>query len=347
MPEISSAEGKQRVLDEEGDEITEDGEYDASKLIYPFELWEPAILEGNAYQVGLPALEVQSAWIKRRLPTFGGDLTKWLLPRAVELEKEANPQADGKQVYGWLPPPLLGEGNKVQTEWLYEFLLEPHKIRPAVLMRMPKFNMSSQEATDLANYFAAKDNASYPYEADPATDLGRLREEDAKYREQVQATPEAERPRGDGRFDHVMNIVTSSNYCVQCHIVGDFEPKTSDRAKAPDLSVVNARLRPDYLKRWIANPKQILPYTPMPVNVKYNAQDPKFLGGVEQKLYRGTSLEQLDALVDLLMNYQVYTKERAPVAELVPTAPAAAPGASTTTAESSTSSEAEGSEEVQ
>jgi hypothetical protein len=144
-----------------------------------------------------------------------------------------------------------------------------------------------------------------------------------------------------------MNIVTSSNYCVQCHIVGDFEPKTSDRAKAPDLSVVNARLRPDYLKRWIANPKQILPYTPMPVNVKYNAQDPKFLGGVEQKLYRGTSLEQLDALVDLLMNYQVYTKERAPVAELVPTAPAAAPGASTTTAESSTSSEAEGSEEVQ
>ena len=93
---------------------------------------------------------------------------------------------------------------------------------------------------------------------------------------------------------------------------------------APDLSEVNRRMRPDYVKRWIANPKQGLPYTPMPVNIKYNANDPH-LGGVSQMLFRGTSLEQLQAVVDLLMNYPQYAKSRAPVSGLVqpPTAPVA------------------------
>ena len=31
-------------------------------------------------------------------------------------------------------------------------------------MRMPRFNMSPDEATALVNYFAARDNATYPYE---------------------------------------------------------------------------------------------------------------------------------------------------------------------------------------
>jgi hypothetical protein len=95
---------------------------------------------------------------------------------------------------------------------------------------------------------------------------------------------------------------------------------------APDLSAVNRRLRPDYLKRWLANPKQILPYTPMPVNIKYNADDAN-LGGVAQTLYDGTSLQQLQGLVDLLMNYPRYAKSRAPVAGLVQ--PAASPPATT------------------
>ena len=71
----------------------------------------------------------------------------------------------GSEAYGWLPPPLIGEGNKVQTAWLHDFLLDPYPIRPAVFLRMPKFNMSSAEATALANYFAAVDNADFPYVA--------------------------------------------------------------------------------------------------------------------------------------------------------------------------------------
>jgi hypothetical protein len=92
---------------------------------------------------------------------------------------------------------------------------------------------------------------------------------------------------------------------------------------APDLSVIYRRLRPDYLRRWLANPSQILPYTPMPVNVQYDADAPH-LGGVAQQLYHGTSLEQLDGLVDLLMNYPHYAQSQADVTKLVEAAAGAA-----------------------
>lgn len=330
MPEISSSSGMQRILDFEGDEIDPEEEYDPSTLLYPFDLWKPALIDGHTYQVGITPIEIEASWIKNRRPTFGGDLTKLLLPRAVEIEQEANPQADGKQAYGWLPPPLIGQGEKVQTEWMHNFLLNPFPIRPAAMMRMPRFNMSSEEASDLVNYFAAKDQAEYPYEYSTVTQDRLLQQRNQAYQAEISQLPAEEVPAGETRFDHVMNIVTSNNYCVQCHIVGDFMPKTSERAMAPDLSEIYRRLRPEYLKRWLANPSQILPYTPMPVNVKYDADAPH-LGGVAQELYHGSSLEQLNGLVDLLMNYPHYAESQANVTKLVE----AAAGASASETEAS------------
>ena len=42
-----------------------------------------------------------------------------------------------------------------------------------------------------------------------------------------------------------------------CHIVGDFQPVTSDRAKGPDLANVYRRLRADYVRRWVAQPTSL------------------------------------------------------------------------------------------
>src|SRR5262249_6855712 len=61
-----------------------------------------------------------------------------------------------------LPPPLLREGEKVQPGWLFQFLRNPFVIRPMVVLRMPRFNMSDDEAMDLVNYFAAADKVSNP-----------------------------------------------------------------------------------------------------------------------------------------------------------------------------------------
>ena len=65
---------------------------------------------------------------------------------------------------------------------------------------------------------------------------------------------------------------------------------------APRLDRVAGRIRPEYLRRWLANPKSQLPYTAMPVNFPPE----KSMG---QEIYPGASVEQLDAVLDLLINY--------------------------------------------
>jgi hypothetical protein len=118
------------------------------------------------------------------------------------------------------------------------------------------------------------------------------------------------------RLDDAMKIVVNGNFCVKCHLVGDFEPAGGNRAKAPQLADVYRRLRPDYVRDWIANPKMILPYTSMPVNIPY--QEPP---AVLSQLYHGTNVEQVQALTDLLMNYDQYTRQSTKIADRVQPAP--------------------------
>jgi len=234
----------------------------------------------------------------------------------------------GPTVIAWVgtsvmfPPPLVREGDKVQPNWLHDFLLEPYPIRPAAFLRMPKFNMTSAEATDLVNYFAAHDNARYPYELAETKQASKLDRKEQEYRK-LAPDAEAADPARSVRFDHAMRVVTNNNYCVKCHAVADFVPQGSARALAPNLADVYRRLRPEYTRDWIANPKMILPYTSMPVNIPYDAAAPHH-GGISQELFRGTAEEQVEGLVDLLTNFDQYAKSNTKVNSLVPSAPAAA-----------------------
>jgi cytochrome c1 len=121
-----------------------------------------------------------------------------------------------------------------------------------------------------------------------------------------------------------MKIVTDGNYCVKCHSIGDYQVRGSVRTLGPKLDEVYRRLRPDYTRHWIANPQRILPYTGMPVNIPFDPAAPN-LGGVNQALFPGNSIQQVDGVVDLLMNFDEYTKRRTSVKELVrePTTPPA------------------------
>ena len=296
------------VWDDEGDPIEEGEEYDPSTFVYPFELWEPAAIEGETHPVGVRQMAIPATAIRKKTRGWGGDLTRMLMPTVTALEKQVNPAAKGTESMAWLPPPLIGQGAKVQPSWMHDFLLEPYPIRPAVFLRMPKFNMSSDEATKIVNYFAARDGMKYPFEYDTRTSSTHLATAETQFRETVG---------GDkSRLQHAMQIVTNGNYCVKCHLVGEYKPTGSVRALAPDLSRIHNRLRPDYVRRWIANPKKILPYTAMPVNIPFNPSAPH-LGGVDQSIYPGTSVQQLDGLVDLLMNFPTYSVNQNDVAELV------------------------------
>ena len=202
----------------------------------------------------------------------------------------------------------MAEGDKVQPDWLHGFLMDPIPIRPAAVMRMPNFHMSSDEAGKLVNYFAAASGAEFPYEYKQRQSASYL------------AAQEVGRP---APLAAAMNIVVNGNYCVKCHGVGEFYPQGDATTFGPNLADVHRRLRPEYLRKWVANPKRILPYTGMPVNIAYKAEA-DHLGGIAQTLFSGTSIEQLDGLVDLLMNFDIYAKRQTAVTPLVEAAAAAA-----------------------
>jgi hypothetical protein len=158
------------------------------------------------------------------------------------------------------------------------------------------------------NYFAAKTNSEFPYEYNE------------RRRGAYLAQLESAHP---SLLDDAMKIVTDGNYCVKCHSIGDYEVRGSVRTLGPRLDEVYRRLRPDYTRHWVANPQRVLPYTGMPVNIPFDPAAPN-LGGVNQALFPGSSIQQLDGVVDLLMNFDEYTKRRTSVKELVrePTVPA-------------------------
>jgi hypothetical protein len=242
---------------------------------------------------------------KKVFPALGGELARLLFPVVVADNPTYNSDAKAQEAWGWLPPPLIGEGRKVQTRWLHEFLLDPFRIRPAAVLRMPKFNMSSHEAQTIANYFAAVDGAAYPYEFEPRTRSSYLQAREEQH---------------PGRLGDGLKIITDNNYCVKCHLVGDFSPGGDPKALAPQLEQVHTRLRPDYVQRWIANPKRILPYTGMPVNIPHKMP-------VDQKLFEGDSLEQLNGVVDFVMNFDLFAQQKFAVKPLIKTPPPAADGA--------------------
>jgi hypothetical protein len=180
--------------------------------------------------------------------------------------------------------------------------------------------------------FAAADNASWPYSYNETRQESRLEAADAAYRKKLEEEglpSEPETPGSLRRLDDALKIVTDGNYCVKCHIVADYSPTGSNRAKAPNLANVYRRLRPEFARNWIANPKMILPYTSMPVNINFDPADPefgKFLGTkVSQDLYHGTSIDQVDALVDLLMKYDQFARESKKIAGMVKPLPPAPP----------------------
>jgi cytochrome c551/c552 len=286
MPILDPETGKPQLVDEDGVPVEADDE--EAVIHRPLMLWHDALVDGEPRLVGGQNLLVPDDAIRagRHYPAHGGDLARLLFPVVIADEKQINPNVKPDDAWGWLPPPLVGEGKKVQSGWLHKFLLNPHTIRPSAVLRMPKFNFHSAEAAKLVDYFAAVDGADYPFVYDPRLDESSLVAKEASY---------------PAHLDGAMKIITNNNYCVKCHLVGSYSPPGNPKALAPQLERVHERLRPGYVHDWIANPKRFLPYTGMPVNIPFDAP-------VSQDLYRGTSEQQVDALTDLLMHFDAFAK---------------------------------------
>ena len=124
-------------------------------------------------QLAIPESEYLS-----RTRQYGGTLTELLNPYI----RQAYPSEAGDldKARNKLPPPLLREGERVQPNWLYQFLQRPYPIRPSVVLRMPQFNMSPEEATTLVNYFNAVERLTNPA-AGRAGSFERIQQQEPAY----------------------------------------------------------------------------------------------------------------------------------------------------------------------
>jgi len=273
--------------------------------LYFFTPWQPALIDGHLRPVGGPDLMISSRQIHWREPPLGGRLARWLYPPVLARMRNVGLAGAESAAWGSLPPPLVHEGTKVRAEWLHQYLLDPVPIRPSSVMRMPRYPLTSDEARRLTEYFAAlaaSDSSGVPLSAATETTAA------LATRPRPGVADEQDRLRLE-RMQRAMRLVIDrTTYCAKCHVIGDYRPGGEVQTTlAPDLTEVGPRLRADYLYRWLAHPQAVLPYTAMPVNF------PPVGGPLDASVFPGTSREQLDTVMDLLLNYNWYLNQQTSV----------------------------------
>ncbi len=195
------------------------------------------------------------------------------------------------------PPNLIGEGAKIQAQWMFEFFHEPIAIRPWLKIRMPSYNFHQGQENTLIKYFNYYDDQEFPFTEIYHADLSK---EDYASAEKLFSK-------------EVFN-------CAQCHIIGSKHPDGAPENWAPDLSLASERLKPDWIIKWITNPPALLPGTKMPV-----FYDPKaFETSGPPDIFGGDSNRQIRALRDYVLSITADpqpTKSHDPVPEASKDAP--------------------------
>lgn len=257
---------------------------------YIVELWENLKVAGKdlypTYKFIFPASNLDGI-----APARGGSYAEWLVERLL------NQNVAKERALAWQmsPPPLYMEGTKVQTPWLFNFLRNPGKIRHTTVLRMPRFNMSDEEAQALANYFAAVDGSPFPYQL--------IAEREPAYLNL--ANDEFHKAFPEKKVDYLSESwqMLNAPLCIKCHSVGGRQVTISDPAKdirGPNLDLAAERLKPDWMLLWLFRPQWVTPYTSMPAPLPpqpANSQ-PRF-----PEYFGGDGLRQTVSLRDALVNY--------------------------------------------
>lgn len=167
------------------------------------------------------------------------------------------------------PPRLVGEGHRVQSDWLYHFLQAPGQIRPWLKIRMPTYNLSVEERNRIVAGF--QQGAKQPTFEEPT--------------QAVQWEP--------GEREGAVKLWNAYN-CVSCHTLGF----TKETPLAPDLHMASKRLRPTWIKLWITNPQAILPGTTMPSFFGDDGKTP-----IEPAIFDGNAEKQINALTKYVIEF--------------------------------------------
>jgi mono/diheme cytochrome c family protein len=166
------------------------------------------------------------------------------------------------------PPPLNGEGEKVQSNWFYNFLKAPIPLRPWLEIRMPTFGFSDDHATQLVNYFNGLSKVEQPF---VYVDDRRIPAE---------------------HLDAAKQLMSKEYFdCFSCHQQGDRKPEGPSEGWAPDLNLARQRLNPNWIIKWLQDPQKVQPGTKMP----------SFYPGGPDNILGGKDDRQIEALRDYLL----------------------------------------------
>jgi len=132
---------------------------------------------------------------------------------------------------GDMAPELTWEGSAVERKWLVEFLRNPNTLRPALVRRMPKFNLTDAEIDTLTDYIMT-----------------------------VYQSPEID---GDGapparyapaEIDRGKQLYYSKYGCQACHIL---DVKHDKGYIGPTLAQVGSRLTAAWVYNWLKDPSAL------------------------------------------------------------------------------------------
>jgi mono/diheme cytochrome c family protein len=157
-----------------------------------------------------------------------------------QLEEEVKPRIDRYTgLKSMVPPRLIAEAERVQPQWLFQYLSKPVELRPWLKIRMPEFGWNYQDRETLITYFRlvldpeVRETVRVPYVALPVRD---------DYEPEVLEM-------GEYRV--------KTDKCMQCHPVS-FDGALPEGVKLEDLSInlmlTRGRLRYDWIKNFLRNP---------------------------------------------------------------------------------------------
>jgi hypothetical protein len=139
------------------------------------------------------------------------------------------------------PPTLVGAGYRLRPDFLADFLRDPslgggrerpRSVRRHLDVRMPTYHFTEDEIAKLVRFFGAKAKQSAVFQPQPVAPL-----------------TDAERAAAQAIWDKAN--------CIQCHVIGDATPTTTE-TKAPDMAYAARRLRPEWMRRWIPRPEELM-----------------------------------------------------------------------------------------
>ncbi|HXG32211.1 MAG TPA: hypothetical protein VNJ11_02515 [Bryobacteraceae bacterium] len=185
------------------------------------------------------------------------------------------------------PPSLIGEGARVNPEWLMKFLANPamsttdtnrNGVRPYLRARMPTFYFSDGEIQKLVRFFEALSSQAQPYippRLETLTDRERLM---------------------------ARQLFTSEGApCLSCHATGD--PAHDRRATAPNFLLAKERLKPGWTLRWILDPAMMMPGTAMPSGLFTREGNRWVFAGPLPASFQGYEKDHADLLVRYMFQF--------------------------------------------